>query len=83
MQYDTGVLIGRAFAFANAQVPGAKRLDPVRELCQLARGDRMALELAQARFREFLAGPTPSAEDVRALALLDAALERFDRLCIA
>lgn len=81
-QYTTGLLIGRAFAHANRSASNASE-DVAEELCQLADGDRTALVLARARFQEFLAGPTPSPADERALRLLEAALRRFDRLCAA
>ena len=79
MQYITGLLVGRAYALANGTLSADDGRDPA-ELCDLARGDRMAIVLAQARYREFLAGPSPSVGDRRALKLLDAALERFDAL---
>ncbi len=81
MQYNTGLLVGRAFALANGSAGDRQRL--AAELCTLADGDRMALVLAQARYREFLAERAGCPEEARALALLDAALERFDSLCAA
>ena len=81
MQYNTGLLVGRAFALANGSAGDRQRL--AAELCTLADGDRTALVLAQARYREFLAERAGCPEEARALALLDAALERFDSLCAA
>jgi hypothetical protein len=82
-QYNTGLLIGRAFAHAHRDPSSADSDDAAEELYRLAAGDRLAIQLAQARFREFLAGPTPSPEDARALSLLNAAMQRFDSPCTA
>lgn len=78
MSYNQGLLIGRAFALANGESTARAPADPVAELCHLADGDRMAIVLAQARYREFVLGPSPTMEDRGALALLEAALDRFD-----
>jgi hypothetical protein len=82
-QYNTRLLVGRAFSHAHHDLSADAVDDAVEELCLLAAGDRMAIVLAQARFSEFLAGPTPSVEDARALCLLDATLDRFARVCVA
>jgi hypothetical protein len=82
MQYNTGLLVGRAFALANTPRAARSRLDPARELCELAAGDRMAILLAQSRFREFIAA-APAPTDERALEMLDAALALFDARCAA
>lgn len=78
MSYNQGLLIGRAFALANGEPTAGGSADPVAELCHLADGDRMAIVLAQARYREFVLGPSPTVEDRGALTLLEAALDHFD-----
>ena len=68
--YNIGLLIGRAYALADAPRDG----DAVAELRALADGDTMALRLAAARYREFLADQPGNLAERRALCLLDAAL---------
>ena len=68
--YNTALVVGRAFALANADHEEVG--DPVRDLCRLA-NDRLTLLLAQDRFREFLAR-RPTVEDQRALDLLERAV---------
>lgn len=75
MGYNTGMLMGRAFALANGALPPADRPeDPAAELCDLAGGDQATLRQAAAHYRQLVAGRAPGLEDRRALALLDAAL---------
>lgn len=76
MLYNTGLLVGRAYALAHD--PERTVTGAVTELLNLAGGDRPALLLAEARLREFLARPTSSVEELRALHFLSAALERMD-----
>ena len=77
-QYNTGLLIGRAFSFANDGAPDGELDGAVEELDGLANGDRLAIVLAMARFREFVNGPAPTDVDERALHLLQRTLRRFD-----
>lgn len=76
-KYTNALLMGRAFAHAN-RVPASTLTEAAEELCALAAGDRLAIVLAQARFREFVAVGVPSQADERALRLLDAALKCLD-----
>lgn len=79
MAYNTGMLMGRAFALANgARPPHQRPDDPAAELCDLAGGAAAALQLAAAHYRELVAGGAPGVEDERALALLDAAVARAE-----
>ena len=81
-QYNTGLLVGRAFSYANRSdaIDVAAVAD---ELLDLAGADRLSIVLARARFEEFVAGPSATPADRRALSLLDAALSRFDSLVAA
>lgn len=80
MTYNTGMLMGRAFALANGALPPTDRPeDPAAELCDLAGGDRTTLQQAAAHYRELVAGRTPGVEDQRALTLLESALAHTDR----
>lgn len=67
--YRTGLLLGRAYALASA---GSDPATAARELCELAEGDRTALQLAQTACGEAVPGH-----------LLNTAIERFDQGCPA
>jgi hypothetical protein len=74
MLYTTGLLAGRAYALAHDLE--RSEAGAVSELHALAGGDREALLLAQARLREFAAGPA-SIREVHALRLLSRALQQM------
>lgn len=71
LTYQTGLVVGRAFAIANGP-----RTDPrgPEELHDLAAGDRAILAAARERFSAFVQGQPDSSGDARALELVDAAL---------
>lgn len=77
-----GLLIGSAFVLAHGLAHGelsdGDRRDRLGDLWGLAGGDRTAIVAAQARYREFLVGPSPTTWDHGAFALLEAALADVD-----
>jgi hypothetical protein len=72
--YTAGLLIGRAFALANAST--VPEDDAVCELLNLAQSEPEALLVARGRFRSFLDAHPDSIEDRRALRLIEAAAGR-------
>lgn len=76
MLYNTGLLVGRAYALAHD--PRQTVAAAVRELHALAGGDRPSLLLAEARLREFAVTASGTEPERQALGMLTAALERMD-----